>query len=274
MIRRILSSVLLLAMTATAAFAAPPATVSFTGQLLDVRNGYAYFTTGDAFRVIDVLRIVDYDSGQPTTIPPQTKMFARAIFDQQTKQIIELDITKHKLAQSQDFSAVRSFIVVKSTPEPAPEIVGQKLTGKAVAVTFEITVPPTTSLQDVVYISTDASGWNPQAIRLDRIDAYKYRATRQFASGTKFAYRVTRGSWNSTEVAENGLQPDPHQFFVREVDAQAARTQVYHWSDQNPTSQGAGPNAIPTPYNSNPFGGGPGGILVPQRPTPVPTPPR
>ncbi len=34
-----------------------------------------------------------------------------------------------------------------------------------------------------------------------------------------------------------------------------------------------GPNSIPTPYNPSPFGGGPGGIAVPQvpiRPTPPP----
>ena len=42
-----------------------------------------------------------------------------------------------------------------------------------VAVAFVVTVPPTTPLNDDVYISTDASGWNPQAIKLDRIDGQK-----------------------------------------------------------------------------------------------------
>ena len=121
---------------------------------------------------------------------------------------------------------------------------------------------------------TDASNWNPQAIRLDRVDAYLYRAQRFFASGTRFAYRVTRGTWNSVERGQDGLEPAPHQFFVREVDALSARVTVYHWSDENPASQGVGPDTIPTPYNSNPFGGGPGGIIVPQRPTPQPTPHR
>ena len=53
-----------------------------------------------------------------------------------------------------------------------------------------------------VYISTDASGWNPQAIKMDRIDGQRYRAVRRFASGTKFAFRVTRGSWNSVELGQ------------------------------------------------------------------------
>jgi len=39
---------------------------------------------------------------------------------------------------------------------------------------------------------------------------------------------------------------------VREVDALAARVTVYHWSDEHATSEGAGPNSIPTPYNRDP----------------------
>jgi hypothetical protein len=60
---------------------------------------------------------------------------------------------------------------------------------------------------------------------------------------------------------------------VREVDSLAARVTVYHWSDERGSSLGTGPNSIPTPYNPSPFGGGPGGIAVPQiplRPTPPP----
>jgi len=160
-----------------------------------------------------------------------------------------------------------------SYPVAAPEIAGQNVTGKQVAVVFEVTVPPTTTFTDQIYIATDSSDWNPTAIKLDRVDAYKYRAERFFASGTKFAYRVTRGSWNSVERGEDNLDAPPHQFFVREVDSLVARVTVYHWSDERGTNRGAGPDAIPTPFNSNPFGGGPGGIAVPQiplRPTPLP----
>ena len=261
--------------TAAAAAPTPPANlVTYTGQLLDYRNNYVYFTTGDAFPAIELPRIVDALTGQPTTVPPQAKMFARATFDPATKKIIELAITKKRLETSQTLGPATSFVVVGSASVPAPEIVGQNLTGRQVAVVFEVTVPPTTSFTDSVYISTDSSDWNATAIKLDRVDAYKYRALRYFASGTKFAYRVTRGSWNSVERGESNLDDPPHQFFVREVDSLAARVTVYHWSDENPTSQGAGPNSIPTPYNPSPFGGGPHGITVPQVPTPQPTPHR
>jgi hypothetical protein len=252
----------------------PPANlISYTGQLLDYRKNYVFFTSGDAFAAVDPLRIVTYETNQPTTVQPVAKMFAKATFDPTTHKIIELAITKKRLAVTQDTRALIGFQVEKSNQENAPELHGgPALTGKRVTVVFEVTAPPTTSLTDILYISTDASGWDPQAIRLDRIDAYKYRAQRYFASGTKFSYRVTRGTWNSVERGEDGLDPAPHQFFVREVDTLAARVTVYHWSDENPAHPQAGPQAIPTPFNSNPFGGGPGGITVPQLPTPRPTP--
>jgi hypothetical protein len=261
--------------SAAAAAAASPAAsglVSFTGQLLDVRGNFAYFTTGDAFPTVIAPRVIDYFTGQPTTVAPSAKMFAKATFDPKTGKIIELAITKRRLQQSKGLGEASAFVVAGSKGETAPELVGQLLTGRQVAVTFEVTVPPTTSLTDQIYISTDSSQWNPTAIKLDRVDAYKYRAQRFFASGTKFSYRVTRGSWNSVERGEDNLDAPPHNFFVREVDALAARVTVYHWSDERgTTNRGAGPDSIPTPFNANPFGGPKFPIpQVPQRPSPRP----
>ena len=263
------------AASASPAPVATPNLVSFTGQLLDVRGKYAYFTTGDAFPTIDVVRVIDYFTGQPTTVAPKAKMFAKATFDPATKKIIELAITTRRLQPSKDLGAASAYVVVGSTPAPAPEIVGQNLTGRQVAVVFEITVPPTTSLTDQIFIATDVSQWNPTAIKLDRIDAYKYRATRYFASGTKFAFRVTRGSWNSVERGEDNLDAPPHEFFVREVDALAARVTVFHWSDERGASKGATPDTIPTPFNPSPFSNGPfRGIPGQPQPTQTRTPGR
>jgi hypothetical protein len=251
----------------------PPANlITYSGQLLDVRNNYVYFTTGDAFAAIDPLRVVTYETGAITAVTPVAKMFAKATFDATTHKIIELAITTRRIPVTQSTSALIGFAVEKSQKTEAAELAGgQRMTGRPVAVVFEVNAPPTTSVSDELYISTDAGGWNPMEIKLDRVDAYRYRAQRYYASGTKFAFRVTRGSWNSVERGEDGLDSAPHQFLVREVDALAARVTVYHWSDENPAHPQAGPNAIPTPYNSNPFGGGPGGISVPQIPTPQPT---
>ena len=153
------------------------------------------------------LRINDYDTGKPTTLQPQAKLFARAILDPATKQVVELDLTTKHLARDAAYADRRAAVLGDAADDPAaPEIVGMPVTGKEVAVAFVVTVPPTTPFNADVYISTDASGWNPQAIKLDRIDGQRYRAVRRFASGTKFAFRVTRGSWNSVELGRDGLQ--------------------------------------------------------------------
>jgi hypothetical protein len=251
----------------------PPANlITYTGQLLDVRNGYVYFTTGDAFAAADPLKIVTYETGTVTTVQPVAKMYAKATFDATTHKIVQLAITRKRVPVTESTSALIGYAVQKSQTTAASELAGgARITGRPVAVVFEVNAPPTTSITDQLYISTDAGGWNPMEIKLDRVDAYRYRAQRTYASGTKFSFRVTRGSWNSVERGEDGLDSAPHQFVVREVDSLAARVTVYHWSDENPAHPQAGPESIPTPYSSNPFGGGPGGISVPQIPTPQPT---
>jgi len=46
--------------------------VRVTGQLLDVRNGYVYFTSGDAFKLAAAPKIADYDTGGPTALRRRT----------------------------------------------------------------------------------------------------------------------------------------------------------------------------------------------------------
>jgi hypothetical protein len=249
--------------------------VRVTGQLLDVRNGFVYFTSGDAFKLAAAPRIADYDTGKPTALQPRAKLFARAIIDPATKLVVELDLTTRHLADDASYAAVaQQFTQTKATTAPAPEIVGQRISGREVAVTFVVTVPPTTPLSADIYISTDASNWNPQAIKMDRIDGQRYRAIRRFASGTRFFYRVTRGSWNSAERGQDGLEGPPHEYFTKEVDAHSETVTVYGWSDdRGNVPQQAAPGAIPTPFNPNPFP--PGGIFPPSRATPpggFPTP--
>jgi hypothetical protein len=255
---------------------AKPAIVRFTGQLLDFRNGYVYFTTADAFKVSPALQIVDLDTGQPTTRKPAAPLYARATLDPASGSITELALTRRKLAQDaayqQAYAQAHAYAATGSPTVPAPELRGVRVTGRAVAVTFYVQVPPTTPLSDSVYITTDASGWVANAMKMDRIDALHYRLTRTYASGTKFAYRFTRGSWTSVEVGEDGLQDDPHQFFVPEVDAKRLTDVVYRWSDQNPSQPQVGPDSIPTPFNPNPFGGLPSAIQHPGVPVPSPTP--
>jgi hypothetical protein len=119
--------------------------VRVTGQLLDVRNGFVYFTSGDAFKLAAAPRIADYDTGKPTTLQPRAKLFARAIIDPATKQVVELDLTTRHLPDDASYATVaQQFALLRPTSEPAPEIVGQRVTGKEVPVTFTVTVPRST----------------------------------------------------------------------------------------------------------------------------------
>ena len=259
--------------------------VRLTGQLLDVRNGYVYFTTGDAFKLAAAPRIADYDTGKPTTLQPRAKLYARAIIDPATKQVVELDLTaRHLPADAQYAQTAAALTQTKPATEKAPEIVGKRLTGREVAVTFTVTVPPTTPLNADIYLSTDAGGWNPREIKLDRIDGQRYRAVRRYASGTQFAVRATRGSWNSVGRDEYGLEAAPKAFSVPEVDGLGFNVFVYSWSDdRGNVPQQAAPGAIPTPFNPNPFGGNayppsratpPGGFPTPRPPAQPNRPPR
>ena len=232
------------------------------GQLLDIQDGFVFFTSGDGFKLAPDAKIVTLETGAPVapaTIP--VRAFAAATFNSQTGQVVQLAISKTKLKTDQtyvDFENVRRYAIVTSTPAPNPELAPKKgVTGKLVAVTFIVRVPATTGLNDLVYITTDQSGWNPQAIRLDRIDGLHYRITSMIPSGTDYQYKYTRGTWTTQEIGENGIQGPPRHFRVAEATRIAADV-VYYWADQNAANPAggppAGPDGIPTPFNPVPFG--------------------
>jgi hypothetical protein len=257
--------------------AAQGALLRFTGQLLDLRNGYVFFTTGDAFKIAPTLRIADYDTGKPTTLQPQPKLFARAIVDRTSRDVVELDLTRRRLPPDAAYAAVQGFATVKSTLAPNPELgAGRPLTGREVPVAFSIEVPPSTPLDASVYISTDVSQWNPEAVKLDRVDATHYRTVIRYPSGTRLSYKITRGSWQTEETDERGMEAAPHHLVIQEIDSQIQRIVVYHWADERGTGMvPVSPGAIPTPFNPNPFPQGgifPGGGTQPAGAQPITNP--
>jgi len=227
----------------------------FAGQLLDIRNGYAFFTTGDAFKILPNVNVVDYFTGKPTTRVPDVKLYAKATLDPATSTVVQLAITTHYVPPDTEYAEVQGFAAKGSPLSAAPELnTGEHYTGKAVFVQFTVTVPTTTALTDNVFITTDQSGWSPNAYLMSRIDANRYRLTRTFASGTKFFYKFTRGTFASVEVNADGSDINPRPYTVHESVAQNVDKEVVRWADQSPTQQqNAGPNGIPTPYNPNPF---------------------
>jgi len=259
--------------TAAAQTAAPiEGLLKFTGELLDVQRGFVFFTTGDAFPIAPDAKIINYDTQQPTTQKPTTRMFAQATFE--GGKIVALAIANHPLPPGTSYAEVHKYAVALSPPVANPDLdpnhprpgVGKDtsripLTGKIVQVRFVVQVPPTTPMSDAVYMSTDVSGWNPQATRMERFDALHYAVTLPLRTGTEFFYKYTRGSWQSSERGRTGIEEAPHHFFLGatalgEPDTQVRDDIVYNWADYNPANGGQVlvPGATPSPFNPMPFG--------------------
>ncbi len=238
-----------------------------SGQLLAYQDGYVFFTTGDGFRVAADVVIHDAKTGASTALKPGPRVWARATFDA-TGTVTELDLSRSPLPPQGDFSAVQRYAVALSTPAPNPDLLAyaptpapgepvaatQHFSGRPVLVTFIVQVPPITPFTASVYVTTDASGWNAQAIPMDRVDALHYQITRRFNSGTIFRYLYDRGSFQSAEIAGNGLQRTPRNLVVTDADVRVIRDTVAAWQDQvNGGVNQVQPQVMPTPYNPAPF---------------------
>jgi hypothetical protein len=273
------------AVLAVLLIAASPGIV-VTGQLLAYQDGYVFFTSGDGFHVSPSVVIHDAKTNGATSIVPAPRVWARATFDS-SGTVTELDLSRSPLPPEGNFADVERFAVALSTPVPNPDLMGstpapgqtlapqfRHFSGKPVLVTFTVEVPQNTPFTSTVYITTDASGWNAQAIPMDRIDVLHYQITRRLNSGTIFRYLYDRGSFQQVEVAQNGLQRSPRQIVVTDADVRDVRDNVYAWIDSvygGYSNQST--TALPTPYNPAPFPNLPPGINPPGVATPCPHPP-
>jgi hypothetical protein len=256
-----------------------------SGQLLAYQGGYVFFTTGDGFHVAPNVVIKDAQTNGPTTIAPAPRVWARATFAA-SGTVTELDLSRKPLPQEGSFADVARFAVTLSPTVPNPDLlppspapgqtvaVRQTFSGRPVLVTFTVQVPPNTSFTATVYMTTDASGWNAQAIPMDRIDALHYQITRRLNSGTIFRYLYDRGSFQSVEVAQNGLQRAPRRIVVSDADVRGVADTVYAWIDSVNGGYNQSPTGLPTPYNPAPFPNLPPGVGPPGVATPCPHPPR
>ena len=85
---------------ATAAPTPTGALLRFAGQVLDLRSGFVFFTTGDGFALDPQYRTLDASTGAPSTQPVVTGMYASAAFDPQTGNVVELSVSQKPLPPS------------------------------------------------------------------------------------------------------------------------------------------------------------------------------
>lgn len=260
--------------------AASASSIVVSGQLLAYQDGYVFFTTGDGFHVAQDVVIRNAKTGGPTALHPGPRIWARATFDA-TGRVTELDLSREPLPAQGSFADVARFAVALSSPVPNPDLLAavmtpppgqttvatQHFSGRPVLVTFIVQVPPYTPFTSSIYIATDQSGWNAQAIPMDRVDALHYQITRRFNSGTVFRYLYNRGSLQTQEIAQNGLARAPRALVVTDADVRVLRDTVYAWQDAAPGGLNqVQPQIMPTPYNPAPFPNLPPGLPPPQPP--------
>ncbi len=227
--------------------------IRYSGQLLDYRKGFAFFTTGDGFRVASNAKIDD-PNGQTTPLQPVTRVYARAAFDTGNGAIVELALSKSPLPNEAKYEEIKKFAVALSPQTANSDLSNREgLNGKPVLVVFTVQVPPKTPFNDSVYLATDVSGWSATAIRMDRVDALHYRVAQDYGSGTKFLFRYTRGSWRSAERGQDGLEVAPRPFTVGNADVQRIDNVVYHWGDEDQSAPDLGNGPVPTPFQPLPF---------------------
>ncbi len=277
MMRRLLC--IAVAVLAIALVAAGPSIV-VSGQLLAYQDGFVFFTTGDGFRVAPDVAIRDAKTGAATALAPAPRIWARATFDA-AGTVTELELSRAPLPPEGNFADVQRFAVAISSPVPNPDLLRAVETpapgesgspvisysGRPVLVTFIVQVPPNTPFTSSVYISTDQSGWNAQAIAMSRVDGLHYEISRRYPSGTIFRYLYDRGSFQSKEVAQNGLDREPRKFTVPDADVRIVYDTVYAWNDTVPGGVNQGqPQIMPTPYNPAPFPNLPASYPPPEPP--------
>ena len=110
-------------LTATATPQPSGQIVKYAGQLLDYRDGFAFFTTGDAYRVDPNVKIDDAATGGPTSLVPETRVYARAGFDTGNGGIVELSLSQKKLPDDASYQDIKKFAVALSTPYANPDLV-------------------------------------------------------------------------------------------------------------------------------------------------------
>lgn len=223
--------------TASPSPTSSPAPLVASGQVVDLERGYIVFATGDAFKLDPAVRIVDGRTGVAPSYPIAPGIFASITIDPATALVTDVRTSLDPLAEGMPIAQIpRVLVSAASSPRPNPDLAPPPATfrsqlSSAVRVTIDVEVPPETPLGDDIYITTDSSGWNAQAIKMQRVNGRHFRIQVDLKGGTQFRYLFTRGSWQTVERARSGLARDPRTLFVPGGDSMVLDATVYRWAD-------------------------------------------
>jgi hypothetical protein len=102
-----------------------------------------------------------------------------------------------------------------------------------IIVTIEVLVPVNTPPTDVVYMSTDALSWTPNAIRMAPQPGGRWTVALSLTGGSQLKYKYTRGTWQTDErdLAGNEI-PNRSLTVQAKGPTQAVHDVVARWADR------------------------------------------
>ena len=142
---------------------------------------------------------------------------------------IALDADKRVTPQPLTADALAAAKIPRDAYVLAPATERDADQTQLVTVTIDVIVPPRTPPGDDIYVSTERSGWSPSEIRMDRVDARRYRLALQLRRGAQVAFRITRGS-NGTLERDSARALPPAHIAPGEPGAHVA-VSVAAWAD-------------------------------------------
>jgi len=214
-----------------------PQALQIGGQIVDYERGFIVFASGDAFRLDPAVVTKDATTGAPPAYAIEPGNYAVATLDPVSALVTLVRISRTPLAQGTPAAQIpRKYVAVESSPQPNPDLIPAKSVyssplSPTETVTVVVEVPANTPYTDDVYLATDTSGWNPQAIKTQRMDGLHFRIQFELKGGTDFHYLFTRGSWQSVERDRAGMARKPRDLYVPGGAAQAIVATVFRWAD-------------------------------------------
>lgn len=214
-----------------------PLPLQIAGQIIDLERGFIVFSSGDAFRLDPSVVTQDAKTGKPLDFSIEPGAFAVASLDASSGLVTLVRVSRTPLAEGTPAAQVpRKYVAVESSPQPNPDLVPSKSLyssplSPTETVTVVVQVPADTPYTDDVYLATDTSGWNPQAIKTQRMDGLHFRIQFELKGGTDFHFLFTRGSWRTVERDRSGLARKPRDLYVPGGAAQDIAATVYRWAD-------------------------------------------
>ncbi|AEX85885.1 alpha-amylase/alpha-mannosidase [Marinitoga piezophila KA3] len=121
---------------------------------------------------------------------------------------------------------------VESWADIPAEIKTAAQPGEKAVVKFEVTLPPNTPENDVIYIVGNFNNWDPGKLAMKR-NGLKATFELETEVGKRLEYKYTRGNWDTVEKDENGEEIPNRVVIVKDIE-QEQKDSVASWRDLPP----------------------------------------